>query len=334
MRDVIAVKALIRYPRAHLNLSTELVDVIMDLAEYWPHTTCSLRGPVLSSGYPVSTGLPPADFRHGDTFLLRTEPLGMSTQADVERKDYGIGTQIRRIFSSIRPLKGPSWVAPRGKHPCRKIIFEILSRETDQGRPIYAASPTPKPRHVRGTWFDVGVDSQVQEYPVSEPIRWTEAESHFYAGGRSIDSSQSLILIPDQNLEECEKKFEDQKMTAIRNFNDSWPSTGLDASPAHCFRPTRPAMGDPRVDEQEVVQYINSFSELNRQHTQIWRWDEDAYPEPIEAYQLAVRPVFNPNGAFIRSLEVGESITLWVRARGGSVINTVERVRIRVYWAI
>lgn len=120
-------------------LPTEIISKILDLAEYWPRTTCSLydstevsnnfRGYTGAAAFTLRGIRPPRVPRvaGGDTVLLRTAPLALRTHVYAVEE-----TGFKRWTSRLR-LKKPSlrdevWLPASGKHPCRKIVFELLSQ--------------------------------------------------------------------------------------------------------------------------------------------------------------------------------------------------------------
>ena len=71
-------------------------------------------------------------------------------------------------------------------------------------------------------------------------------------------------------------------------------------------------------------------------HQVVWRATDDVDPASPEADALeaAGRGRATGNGAFVRSLKLGDMVTVWGRARFGGWQNDVKRVEIKVYWSI
>jgi hypothetical protein len=73
-------------------------------------------------------------------------------------------------------------------------------------------------------------------------------------------------------------------------------------------------------------------------HRVVWSWTDDIDPsgddERAEQLVKAGRGKATGNGEFVRSLTLGDVVTVWGRSRFPGWTNTVERVRIEVYWAV
>ncbi|EIW75423.1 hypothetical protein CONPUDRAFT_131665 [Coniophora puteana RWD-64-598 SS2] len=107
-------------------LPVELIDIILDEADYWSHSR---------------------------------------VEASMCRKDYGLddGTDYGEIFLFTMPLAHPDTVdhqvaskisIKRGEHPCRRIVFELHSR--DKGWSDYPEQHGTYDR--TRSWFDVSID--------------------------------------------------------------------------------------------------------------------------------------------------------------------------------
>lgn len=90
------------------------------------------------------------------------------------------------------------------------------------------------------------------------------------------------------------------------------------AAPDHCIQHNRLAV---RAPEHHRVE---------------WRATDDVDPESAAADDLvaAGRGRATGDGAFVRALKLGDMITVWGRARFPGWSNNVERVEVRVYWAV
>lgn len=73
-------------------------------------------------------------------------------------------------------------------------------------------------------------------------------------------------------------------------------------------------------------------------HRVEWRWTDDIDPSGsdarLEQLVKAGHGTGTGNGEFVRSLTLGDVVTVWGRARFPAWVNFVERVRVDVYWAI
>lgn len=135
--DIMTVKDL--FCQVSSPLPIELVDEILDLAEYWAHGSVSLLWRDIIPGSRRDDG------EYGkiksDKMYMRLPPLGMyGTDNDlIVDRDHDHTAALGDLYKSdeLRGLfgKGKSqkkiWASPRGEHPCRKIMFDIWSH--DQG---------------------------------------------------------------------------------------------------------------------------------------------------------------------------------------------------------
>ncbi|KAL2016175.1 hypothetical protein VTK56DRAFT_4093 [Thermocarpiscus australiensis] len=141
--DVLVVKAMLN---KGLSIPPEIADTIIDLAEYWPHTTTE----VSFDGSPVAQGR-----KEEDVFLLRTPPLGLRIPRRLPNEtippkpqppgDEFSPDDFQRLTASSTPMLA---------HPCRRIAFTIRSRDQGWGG-------LPADRHTYNgswTWFEVGLE--------------------------------------------------------------------------------------------------------------------------------------------------------------------------------
>lgn len=148
-----------------LKLPLEIVDLILDHAEFWPHSTCTTqyRTVVYSD---VKEGLWQRDWRslpfsmdHGpipdnyrimpkNAFLLRTHPLGVQTRDPSAPIKSGVVSRWKQKLKRDRRCRGSSgltWLPPRGLRPCREYISEFLFSQISyrQDREICRGSKEP-----------------------------------------------------------------------------------------------------------------------------------------------------------------------------------------------
>lgn len=145
--DILAVKNL--FYETSSPLPIELVDVIMDMAEYWAHSSVTLRWSDTVPGLRRDGG-GSTEEEVENKMYMRMPPLGMyycpEDDLILERQKYGYNTTLADLegLDGIRQLFGESassderkkkeWANPRGEHPCRKIVFDISSH--DQGKSV------------------------------------------------------------------------------------------------------------------------------------------------------------------------------------------------------
>jgi len=76
-------------------------------------------------------------------------------------------------------------------------------------------------------------------------------------------------------------------------------------------------------------------SELEHHHIE-WSWTDDIDPHSSEAQELEAmgRGSSTGDGKFIKNLKVGDMVTVWGHARFPGWTNNVQKVQVRVYWAL
>ncbi|CAO1606085.1 hypothetical protein XANCAGTX0491_009583 [Xanthoria calcicola] len=351
MVEVINVKRLLLV----LKLPLEIVDLILDHAEFWPHTTCTsqYRTVVFSSEaesqdfwirdwrslpFSMDHGPIPENYRimRNNAFLLRTHPLGLETREPVVPIKASVMARWKQKLKRGRRRKsscGPTWLPPRGLRPCRKVIFEILSHQeaVDFSEPLYGDSPT---------WVDVSAERLLPEQGASGPIMWTapmneEGGDEIFGALEGSTARQIIKKVPGAEAPP-------EKLSRQASPN----SSAVDNNPVQFFETRRTKASLAARTRQAVVQQNYQGDAVHRQHVVTWRYDDDLDPQSFEADRIWTENGTHTNGQFIRKLEIGESIILWARAwirprkafdptaGADPCINVVDRVKMHVFWAV
>ncbi|KAL8997810.1 MAG: hypothetical protein Q9169_002981 [Polycauliona sp. 2 TL-2023] len=339
-----------------LKLPLEIVDLILDHAEFWPHTssTSQYRTVVFSSEgkrqdlwirdwrslpFSMDHGPIPDNYKimPNNAFLLRTHPIGVETQEPVLPVKASVVSRwkqrLKRDRRQRKDSSGPTWLPPRGLRPCRKVVFEILSHQEaiDFTEPQYGDSPT---------WFDVSVERLLPDDGASGPTVWTAPMNEEWGDeivGYTEGSTEVRVLKKVPGAEASLERLSRQASPA---------SSTVDDNPLQLFetRRTKPSLA--ATMRQAVVQQNYQGDGIHRQHVVTWRYDDALDPKSFEADRMLTETGTHSNGDFIRKLETGESILLWARARNrprkafdptagaDPCINVVDRVRMHVFWAV
>ncbi|KAL7906530.1 hypothetical protein GGI35DRAFT_458348 [Trichoderma velutinum] len=209
--DIAVVKAMLYRAK---KLPPDLIDAILDMAEYWIHSTTHLDDRISIMG---------GSEARENRFLLRSYPLGLlNSGARQNANDQPYTTTL----PTPRPLgetldasffaKSVKYPLPRLVHPARKIVFKFRSQ--DQG---YVSSPEEGDNPYSGswTWFDVGLerfdaDSAVDGSelsvnslrPVQPPIRQTSTDPVGY------NYTHELLHSPEWEIQ--------RNQTALRKWQD------------------------------------------------------------------------------------------------------------------
>lgn len=187
----------------------------------------------------------------------------------------------------------------RGQRPCRKIVFTIHSH--DQG--LQRGRRPPPGAGTFGhtfTWFDPGIE-RIEACDETLPLRFPRfpitAEIGDYENPAPITNCilRPMVLNPGASGTYAEGP---QASHIVRNRS--------------VFRHTQ-------------------------EHQITWRYDDSIYPGDF----LAIRQLHNTGrgawtggGDFVRRLQVGETITVWSKARHKGWENHLKYCKIDVYWAV
>jgi len=92
----------------------------------------------------------------------------------------------------------------------------------------------------------------------------------------------------------------------------------------------------PLLPSARCIQKNLTAVRTTTEHIVEWCASDDINPESLEANQLMKqgRGAATGTGAFVKSLELGDVVTVWAKARFPGWINSVEDVQIDVYWMV
>jgi hypothetical protein len=230
---------------------------------------------------------------------------------------------------------------PRGEVPCKKIVFTIKSHDQGWGGPA-GCRGTYKGS---STWFDVGLETlsatrdnqlprmassgqdrglirrDVEENPGgSYAHSGTTALPYFY-----IPDPQSTSTKPERIL--CITrtiKPETYTRTVLSEDPDVPPKTM--ASFSHELDPGMDCLQRNRTATRDTTEQVITWS----------RTDDIMDPDSVDAIELDKqgRGRQTGNGEYVRNLKVGDVVTVWAKARYQGWVNTIEEVKIDVYWAV
>jgi hypothetical protein len=227
----------------------------------------------------------------------------------------------------------------RGEFPCRKIVFTIKSHDQGWGGPP-ACRGTYKGS---STWFDVGLEKvsalrnnqlppfQCTGPPVPDGLH-SRSDTEKYLEGFMKASGADLLPY----------------------FEVSDPqSTNANSAPIICctrtITPTtesRQTFGDNPETKQFFCHTLNpglNCLQKNRtatrdsiEHKITWSCFDNTDPDSIDGKKLddEGRGRASANGEYVRNLKVGDVVTVWGKARYGGWVNTIEEVKIDVYWVV
>ncbi|KAK0656262.1 hypothetical protein B0T16DRAFT_32583 [Cercophora newfieldiana] len=294
--DVIVVKSMLV---KGLKLPLELIDSIVDQAEYWPHTSSEINyatgdSPFYTVGYSTT-----ADDSENE-LLLRAVPLGFlkwpPQDPPLEKARNLHPTAVQPsppgeqfpadVFQGLM-----GYPVPLVTHPCRKIVFTTRSRDQAWG----GDAQDHHTYHGSWTWFEAGLE------------RWTRKQG---------DSPPETQMQPSLALKD---------LTAI------YPPVVAENENTYKY--------DHQLlpSENLKVQCNKTAVHETLEHTVVWRYTDDMDPENEQAAaELASsgRGTATGDGRFVRQLELGDIVTLWGKTRFPGWANHVESVKVEVYWVV
>ncbi|KAJ2985115.1 hypothetical protein NUW58_g5708 [Xylaria curta] len=131
----------------------ELIDIVMDFAEYWACLVTSIDYSMTANGHLAIHGGGDRESK----LLLRTEPLGLTAWHSDDQDRWQAAAPARTLDEGYPQeeleafMEGPPSTL---EHPARKIVFDIVSR--DQG--WSHAVETHHTFRESWTWFEAGID--------------------------------------------------------------------------------------------------------------------------------------------------------------------------------
>jgi len=285
-------------------LPPDVVDMIFDHAEYWAHSSNYIdfkdehRQPLRVVGRS----------RMEDKFLLRSFPVGLTTLDG----RVSLAETVAYDTNEAKPLPlsrehDPRFFAnlvdyptPPLARPVRKVVFSIKSR--DQGRGGI--------RRLAGTYQST----------------WT----WFEAGLERFDADQECEphCVGDLRYDSFNSNGPSLPMCALRSIQPSFSTDPEDQTKHNYEHPLHP-------DERYIIQRNKMATPIWHNNVVTWSWlDKQTSEAAAEELADIGRGRETGDGSFVRSLKMGDVITVWAKARFPAWVNMVERVKIDVYWAV
>jgi hypothetical protein len=89
-------------------------------------------------------------------------------------------------------------------------------------------------------------------------------------------------------------------------------------------------------DDGHKIQGNKTANREWQDYSIVWSWTDslDAESPGADALEVSGRGRATGNGEFVRNLQVGDVVTIWGLARFPGWVNHIEKVGIKVYWAI
>jgi hypothetical protein len=109
-------------------------------------------------------------------------------------------------------------------------------------------------------------------------------------------------------------------------------NTDASNAPKAKYKYVHPLLAQPEWEIHRNKSATSSWQE----HVVTWSYLDDINPDSDAGKALddEGRGRATGDGSFVRSLLLGDVITVWAKARFGGWVNNVEDVKVEVYWAV
>ncbi|KAG6988520.1 hypothetical protein G7Y79_00072g097820 [Physcia stellaris] len=302
LEQAVTAKNLLR----SLPLPLELIESIMDFAEYWPSVTSRMKDSVAVMSDPIAKK---TDFysimftyHHWVKEYLRSRELFQSEPVAFRHGPKATASWKMRAGShathSLDQIGNAQKVAlpARGNRPCRKVVFDIVSREDCK----YVEE--------KSTWFEATLEKPECEYTV-DPL--------------SLSCDRALNAVREQSKPRA-KVFD--------SMQSLWKAP---ISVAKGFVPKRKVDPTRRGTETSpiILTYNKTDTKRNHHHCLAWKYDDLSGSDGES---------LSDGAKFVRSMEIGDRIILYARAenhfndtrRFYLWMNYVASASVRIYWAV
>jgi len=336
--DVLDIKS---YLFKKFSLPVELIDSVIEFAEYWPHTTTITK---------TSTTIRAQRDRENQ-FILRSYPLGF-LPSEAQDQEYQMLPEYKYSYESMEPKpwlesrnilsdateevlkKWESASKPRVEHPCRKIVFTIKSK--DQGWGGGAGRGTYNESF---TWFDAGLErvSAFRETTLLEAWELAPFPQFRLHTGTNESQPRSTTTHPNApkpplvcSLRTILPITISRQGGSETQHNPSLTAAHEESNEAeyHFFHALNPSGA--------ALQKNVTAGRTAKEHTITWSCDDNINPESVQAKELEKvgRGRETGTGEIVRGMKVGDVVTVWAKARYGQWVNHIEEVKIDVYWSV
>ncbi len=320
--DIISLKRLLSHA-----LPNELIDIILDLAEYWPHFSRSSPSPIKAQGemrVPVPPdvhadwldhrgpeAIAPISFTDSseDGFVLRSPPLGISSTD-------GVQSQLSLV--------------PRTRHPVRMIIFEIRYSR------LFAINPKCRRRQVvcqSSTRLEVGIKKPESS---TDPSRKAVLDPHTLSTASTSEDSRQFPQYRDHIYERWHYKRD--------RVYQAWHFKRSFCDPAHAkidLYMDHKVLKDGMIGQKTVLWRYDDDEVASAKLDDGWDLSEEALGRLSEAEKAHLAGFVHSlakedrmeQADFMKQLEVGDSLGVWVRVKDGPSVSMIEEMRVHVFWA-
>ncbi|KAF4122909.1 hypothetical protein GMORB2_7216 [Geosmithia morbida] len=321
-------------------LPPDIVDAVFDHAEYWAYSSNYIDYQEEHGSALRINGSRPTENKflvslpHFVLYLyvfhllmarkqLRSFPVGFtglgSEKSLTEELVYDMNELTPRPLGKEHDTtffrKLPKYPTPRLVHPVRKVVFTIKSH--DQG---WSSSSSPKGGYEGShTWFEAGLERFDAEQ---------QCDAHCTKDLRYNSSKSVASALPLCALRPIQPPFEPM----ITKGKYASKDEGGDIVDNPSYKYQHPL--EPRQDWE--IQRNKLATKTWQENEVTWSWDDNVDPESEDAKALEElgRGKGTGSGGLVRSLKLGDVVTIWGKARFPGWSNVVEKVKVDIYWAV
>jgi hypothetical protein len=91
------------------------------------------------------------------------------------------------------------------------------------------------------------------------------------------------------------------------------------------------------ANDKHLIQRNKTAHGTLQDNVVTWSWTDNVHPQSEEARKLEEdqgRGKASMTGEFVRSLKMGEVVSIWAKARFPGWVNYVEKIKVDIYWAV
>ena len=306
--DIISLK---RFLSQHL--PNEIIDMIFDLSEYWPYSSRSLPSPIKAQGKVQESVLqdyPDHWLEHRDSQATHSPSLTVAGEDGLILSLPPLG------LPPTDALHSPTLLVPRTRHPVRMIIFEIRYYR------LFAINPKCRRPQI------VCQSSAGLEIGIKRPFHITSY-------------STRLILEPEAWLRDHVFESSLRLRRICDRVYTSWQSKRSSYDHAHTkidLYMSHKELADGIIGQKTVVWNCDdSENDLddgwNLSSATLQLLSEADKAHVKEYVHSLAKQDWREKANFLKTLEVGDSLGVWVKARDGPTVSMIEGVRMHVFWA-
>ncbi|EGX90207.1 hypothetical protein CCM_06626 [Cordyceps militaris CM01] len=291
-------------------LPIDVVDGIFELAEYWVRTTTAAD--ITGNEMSISSHF------IQDKFLLRSLPVGFTSEhgGDLGLKGEAAPAKPLRNEPSAKTLaRMADYPLPKLQSPVRKVVFKLTSHDqgwSGESGGLYENS---------WTWFEAGLE-RLEDSAIGAPLdppptpMYREALRPVYPTLEEVvpEKEEEDGTELEQNEGQKEQGHNEESNPQEPQFDYKFP---LAHSPVWTICRNKRA----HRDWQDHVITWTCYDDVKS--------DSDAG----QALEENGRGRETGDGEFVRSLKVGDVVTIWAKARFPGWTNNLRAASIDVYWA-